>query len=1374
MPRARLLERSLTVLILLLAALPSPSSAAEGSGLAERAAALDQHLDRLERLVSSHATSADSEPDSEPTEVGSRPRGEDTTRRLQEHLRGLETQALSWGAEGADVLERLSALRATLEPRRAPAPREPAARSPQSPLAASAARAPRAKTFLATNDRCESAIPIGNGTFVAELGEASQDGTASCGFAPSTRDVWFRYAPTSDGFVAAGLAAPNDDLTLSVHSGCPGTELNQLSCTHRDPLIFTTEAGREVWIRVAVHSESSVDTAAFEVGTASVVTGRVVDEVTGQPIAGATVHLYGDSEFPVSQGETDADGRFRAPVPTPGTYIATAGAEGYLPQAFDGIPCPGDPTLPCFPPIDATPFSVPPASEVGDIDFALSRLGRISGQVRDAADGSPLAFVEVRLAGPQETLEVRTDEQGNYLAEGLEPGIWKVSAASFFYQDELWDDIPCQPFCNPANGTPISIQLNTHAQGIDFDLQPQGRISGRVTSAATGEPIRFVSIEIYDSDGQIVGGSQTDTEGRYVAGGLPAGTYRAKTFALFIGFVDELYEEIQCLDCDLDLGTPIQVSEGQEVSNIDFTLDAGGQISGRITNAITGEGIESRILLYDGEGIPLDIFFTDPEGFTISGLRPGAYFLEASATGFVSELYDNIPCTSESPCDPLSGSSVVVAIATETSGIDFALEPFGTISGTVLDADSGEPIANATLYVAEEGDSLLSAARTDENGRYRITAGSATYRVAAGHPSYRAEAFEEQACSSGNVHACDLSAATPIVVEVRSNTTGIDFTLDRLSSIRGTVRDRRGRPVSGISIRAEQGDERWFAVSADDGSYVLDGLETGGYLVTTRATFDGYLATIIGGGSCEETLCDPSDGTPVQVVLGSDTEQDLVLDRRGIVTGRVTDGFWGEGVDADVALWDATGRFQGSFSADPEGFYEVVAPEDDTFFLTASGSRLLAELFPELLCVGLGCDKSAGTPFVLELNTEIPDIDFELGLQQGIVGTVTDESTGLPLADVQVEVWDDFGPQAGTVTGPSGRFFFALPIDTYYLQAQPFGSGTFEAQVYENLSCPRPSACIPRDGTPVEVGGDQIVEGIDFRLNRRECAPDASTLCLNEARFRVRASFSDFAGEGGAAEGQVLTADSGTFTFFDPDNVELVVKVLDACGSEFDSYWVFAAGLTNLEVDLEVTDTAARQTRLYTNRLGDAFELVRDTGAFETCSFGVQSDTNTLTADDAPTIATIASDLQTELERLVARNARAETGTEAPNKNAATGSETCTPSDTALCLQQGRYRVEATWTDADGATDSARVVQLTPDTGYFWFFDPDNVEVITKVLDACGSEFDSFWVFAAGLTDVGVVLRVTDTVSGQVEEYENPLGTGFVPIQDTGTFQTCM
>jgi hypothetical protein len=44
------------------------------------------------------------------------------------------------------------------------------------------------------------------------------------------------------------------------------------------------------------------------------------------------------------------------------------------------------------------------------------------------------------------------------------------------------------------------------------------------------------------------------------------------------------------------------------------------------------------------------------------------------------------------------------------------------------------------------------------------------------------------------------------------------------------------------------------------------------------------------------------------------------------------------------------------------------------------------------------------------------------------------------------------------------------------------------------------------------------------------------------------------------------------------------------------------------------------------------------------------------------------------------------------------------------------------------------------------------------------------WVFAAGMTNVNVVLTVTDTVTGATRTYENPLNTPFAPVQDVAAF----
>ncbi len=92
------------------------------------------------------------------------------------------------------------------------------------------------------------------------------------------------------------------------------------------------------------------------------------------------------------------------------------------------------------------------------------------------------------------------------------------------------------------------------------------------------------------------------------------------------------------------------------------------------------------------------------------------------------------------------------------------------------------------------------------------------------------------------------------------------------------------------------------------------------------------------------------------------------------------------------------------------------------------------------------------------------------------------------------------------------------------------------------------------------------------------------------------------------------------------------------------------------------------------------------------------------------------------------------------------------------------------WTGA--ASGAGHAVSLTPDTGYFWFFDATNVEVVLKVLDACGFN-QHFWVFAGGLTNVQVHLSVTDTLTGVVRTYDNPQGKAFQPVQDTSAFLTC-
>lgn len=120
------------------------------------------------------------------------------------------------------------------------------------------------------------------------------------------------------------------------------------------------------------------------------------------------------------------------------------------------------------------------------------------------------------------------------------------------------------------------------------------------------------------------------------------------------------------------------------------------------------------------------------------------------------------------------------------------------------------------------------------------------------------------------------------------------------------------------------------------------------------------------------------------------------------------------------------------------------------------------------------------------------------------------------------------------------------------------------------------------------------------------------------------------------------------------------------------------------------------------------------------------------------------------------------------------GGGACTSNATTLCLNNGRFRVTVTFLTSQGQSGNGMAVPETSDTGMFWFFTANNIEAIIKVVNACSfTAAPRYWVFAGGLTNVQVVVTVTDTLNGTTRTYTNPQGTAFAPIQDTNAFATC-
>jgi hypothetical protein len=115
----------------------------------------------------------------------------------------------------------------------------------------------------------------------------------------------------------------------------------------------------------------------------------------------------------------------------------------------------------------------------------------------------------------------------------------------------------------------------------------------------------------------------------------------------------------------------------------------------------------------------------------------------------------------------------------------------------------------------------------------------------------------------------------------------------------------------------------------------------------------------------------------------------------------------------------------------------------------------------------------------------------------------------------------------------------------------------------------------------------------------------------------------------------------------------------------------------------------------------------------------------------------------------------------------------CVADAHTLCLNHGRFRVQVAWRTSVGEEGAASTVPVaSDDSGLFYFFTPNNWEMLVKVLDGCASTAH-YWVFYAATTNVEFVVTVTDTQTGKVKTYFNPQFTAADAVTDTGAFATC-
>lgn len=772
---------------------------------------------------------------------------------------------------------------------------------------------PRTPAAPPANDNCENAQVIMNGTSGSTL-DATVDGSSSCDIA-SSPDVWFDYQASSTGIFSINTLNSNYWTLISIHSACPGSESNQIACNggafgNESQLFVSLFAGSHYKLRVSARYGDSGDFS-LQVGQPGSISGTITDSQTQAPLDLVDVTLWDLNGDRVTATTSDPAGNFIFTQLAPGTYFAiTDNNSNYIDELYDNIPCPSGCDV-----TTGTPIVVSPSSN-SIINFALDHGGSFSGTVTDASTGAGLPDSEIVVYDQDGNFfsQLFPNSQGQFVAGGLPAGTYFATAGNAYYIEELYNNIPCP--CNPPTGTPISVTVDHQTPNIDFALDRGGIISGTVADSASN-PILNVYVAVIDSNGNNIASAQADILGQYAIGGLQSGNYFVLALGLGV-YVNELYDNIPCpSNCDPTSGTPVPVTVSNTTPGIDFVLSRLGSISGQVVDSLFGLPLPNiEVLIYDLNSNQVSYAETDFAGnYVAHGLVSGDY--HAVAFGWdqhLSQIFSGILCSSF--CDPALGAAIPVIIDTNTSGIDFALDPGGSVSGTITDAITGDPLKYIHLSIYDSNGEFAGSAYTDYNGFYivgTLMPGSYYIRTTDGYFHYYVdELYDNIPC----LPQCNLNSGTPVAVTLNTTTTGIDFGLDKTGSFGGTVTDEiSGLPIQRFYLNIYDANGNYFqsAQNSDSfGHYVVRGLPPGSYLITCEALDADFEYTIelYNNHPCDN--CDVTTGDMVPVTLASYTSGiDFSLQRaqQSLFADDFDDGVLDSAWTYDKGTWVESGGF---------------------------------------------------------------------------------------------------------------------------------------------------------------------------------------------------------------------------------------------------------------------------------------------------------------------------------------------------------------------------------------------------------------------------------------------------------------------------------
>jgi hypothetical protein len=539
--------------------------------------------------------------------------------------------------------------------------------------------------------------------------------------------------------------------------------------------------------------------------------GRISGKVTtksGRPLAGICVFEFNNNTF-LSTRTGKA-----------GTYLTLPLKTGRY-QVFFGAGCGNDGNWLSQFYKNATTVSkarkvtVTSGHTTRHIDAVMHPGAVVTGTVTNSSGKKlPAICVSVVQAGrnPSFLVDARTAKNGVYRAERIPSGRYRVvfqagcgNKGNYAPQQYKGKTITQQP-------TVIRLTAGRVTAHIGARMTAGAQIAGTVTqSTSSGTPLQGICVAVFGQGplGGFAGFGTTKSDGTYFINGLATGKYQV-SFRPGCGPNENVLPET--------LPGTVQLTTGKRVTGVNGVLQVGGQITGTVTNAATGKPQDRVCVDASGpNGVGEDISFFDGT-YTIQQLPTGSYEVDFThdcqgpSPSLAPQTYKNEPLGFADPVSVTQGQV--------TSGIDAAMQPGGTISGTTT-ISGGQKANNICVEaVSPQGSGSITASL--QAGRYTIA------NLAPG--LYRVFFFD---CGNRNLAAQEFRGGQLISVNAGTTTSGVSAVMQQAGRISGTVSSRAGGKLKSICVLATSLRNGLVseAVTGSTGRYTVTQLSAGRYSV---------------------------------------------------------------------------------------------------------------------------------------------------------------------------------------------------------------------------------------------------------------------------------------------------------------------------------------------------------------------------------------------------------------------------------------------------------------------------------------------------------------------------------------------------------------